>query len=53
MRHGFDDFYGIPYSNNQRPLPLMRDNAVVRMLPEEPILEGPFTQAAHTFIQEK
>lgn len=47
---GFDGFYGIPYSNNQRPLPLLRDTEVVRMLPENPLLEGPFTQAAVTFI---
>lgn len=47
---GFDDFFGIPYSNNQRPLPLMRNDEVVRMLPDEPLLVGPFTQAALTFL---
>lgn len=48
--HGFDDFFGIPYSNNQRPLPLMRDQEVLRMLPDEPVLVGQFTQAALTFL---
>jgi len=49
-RQGFDGFYGIPYSNNQRPLPLMRDEEIIRRLPEEPLLTRPFTQAAVTFI---
>ncbi len=49
--HGFDGFYGIPYSNNQRPLPLMRDAEVLRLLPDEPMLVGPFTKAAVTFIE--
>ena len=48
---GFDDFYGIPYSNNQHPLPLMRNTEVLRRLPEQPLLEGPFTQAAVTFLE--
>jgi arylsulfatase len=47
---GFDGFYGIPYSNNQRPLPLMRDTEVLRMLPDEPVLVGAFTKAAITFM---
>ena len=38
MAHGFDDFYGIPWSVNQRPLPLMRNAEVKRMLPPEPSL---------------
>jgi arylsulfatase A len=48
---GFDDFYGIPYSNNQQPLPLMRNDEVLRRLPEQPLLEGAFTQAAVTFLE--
>ncbi|NCG19330.1 MAG: sulfatase-like hydrolase/transferase [Rhodobacterales bacterium] len=47
---GFDGFYGIPYSNNQRPLPLMRDEKVIRQLPETPVLTGMLTQAALSFI---
>ena len=48
---GFDGFYGIPYSNNQRPLPLMRDEQVLRWLPDEPLLTKPFTQAAVTYMR--
>ena len=48
---GFDGFYGIPYSNNQRPLPLMRDDEVLRWLPDEPLLTKPFTQAAVTYMR--
>lgn len=51
-RHGFDDFFGIPYSNNQQPLPLMRGEEVVRRLPDRPVLEGMFTQAAVGWIGE-
>jgi len=49
---GFDGFYGIPYSNNQRPLPLMRDTETLRMLPDEPPLVGAFTKAAVTFMEQ-
>ena len=48
---GFDGFYGIPYSHNQRPLPLMRDDQVLRWLPDEPLLTKPWTQAAVTYMR--
>ncbi len=47
---GFDAFFGVPYSNNQRPLPLLRDETVLRWLPDEPDLTGQFTEAAMTFV---
>ncbi len=47
---GFDGFFGIPYSNNQRPLPLMRDEKVLRQLPDAPVMTGMLTQAALSFI---
>lgn len=50
--HGFDGFYGIPWSNNQHPLPLMRDTEVVRTLPDNPVLTGPFTIAALSFMEQ-
>jgi arylsulfatase len=43
---GFDDFYGIPWSNNQQPLPLIHNDKVLRQLPDEPVLVGQFTQSA-------
>jgi arylsulfatase A-like enzyme len=52
MDQGFDGFYGIPWSNNQHPLPLVHDREVLRLLPENPILTGQFTQAAISFIEQ-
>ncbi len=49
-RQGFDTFYGIPWSNNQRPLPLVLDEETVRALPARPVLVKQFTRAALTFI---
>ncbi len=43
---GFDDFFGIPWSNNQQPLPLIHNDKVIRQLPDEPILVGQFTKSA-------
>jgi len=43
---GFDDFFGIPWSNNQQPLPLIHNERTLRMLPDEPILVGQFAQSA-------
>lgn len=50
--HGFDQFFGIPYSNNQQPLPLFHDRQMVQRLPKRPVLEGMFTQAAVGFIEQ-
>jgi arylsulfatase len=50
-RQGFDAFFGVPYSHNQRPLPLLRDERVLRWLPDEPELTGVWTEAALTFLQ--
>lgn len=50
LAQGFDEFFGIPWSNNQHPLPLVHNQRSLRMLPERPILVGQFTQAATTFV---
>jgi len=47
---GFDTFYGIPWSANQKPLPLLRDDAVVRRLGDHPILVEEFTREAIAFV---
>ena len=39
-RHGFDYYYGIPYSNNMVPTPLMRNEQVV----EEPAVQETLTE---------
>ncbi len=43
---GFDDFFGILWSNNQQPLPLVHNDTVLRRLPERPALDGQLTRSA-------
>jgi arylsulfatase A len=59
-RHGFDSYYGIPYSNDMGimpsrkkipPLPLMRDEAVVQEQPTQAPLIERYTEEAVTFIR--
>ena len=49
LAQGFDEFFGIPWSANQHPLPLVHNLKSLRLLPNRPILVGQFTQAAITF----
>ena len=39
-RHGFDSYFGIPYSNDMKPCPLLRDETVV----EEPTVQTTLTR---------
>lgn len=59
-RHGFDSWYGIPYSNDmgmtQRhpdfpPLPLMRDEEVVQEQPDQAALTERYVEEAVRFIR--
>jgi arylsulfatase A-like enzyme len=59
-RHGFDGYYGIPYSNDmgrqvgQRPwppLPLMRDDQVVEEQPDQVSLTMRYTEDAVRFFR--
>jgi len=52
LNHGFDTFYGIPWSANQRPLFLFRDHARLRRLDDEPVLVDRFTDRAIDFVTE-
>ncbi len=59
-RHGFDSYYGIPYSNDMRPqagpgspgnakhppLPLMRDDKVIETEPDQALLTPRYTEEA-------
>ncbi|GIU79445.1 MAG: arylsulfatase [Bryobacteraceae bacterium] len=59
-RHGFDSYYGIPYSNDMRPLdgpgapgaakypplPLMRDEKVIETEPDQAMLTPRYTEEA-------
>ncbi len=64
-RHGFDGYFGLPYSNDmgrQRrpgdavtdfpPLPLLRDDAVVEQQPDQSSLTERYTEDAVRFIRE-
>lgn len=60
-RHGFDEYYGLPYSNDmgrQRtresspPLPLMRGERVVEQQPDQRSLTERYVEEATTFIHE-
>lgn len=63
-RHGFDSFFGLPYSNDMQPahpgndrwnfppLPLMRDEEIVEIEPDQALLEQRYTDLAVEFIRE-
>jgi arylsulfatase A-like enzyme len=59
-RHGFDSYYGIPYSNdmcvtvkrrNHPPMPLMRDETVIQQQPTQAALIERYTEEAVSFIR--
>lgn len=59
-RHGFDSYYGVPYSNDMAimprrpdspPMPLLRDEVVVQEQPAQAPLIERYTGEAVTFIQ--
>jgi arylsulfatase A len=59
-RHGFDSYYGIPYSNdmcvtvkraNYPPMPLMRDEEVIQQQPTQAALIERYTEEAVSFIR--
>ena len=59
-RHGFDGYYGIPYSNDMGrqagqfewpPLPLMRDEEVVEQQPDQASVTSRYVEDAVRFIR--
>lgn len=61
-RHGFDDWYGLPYSNDMWPrhpetpgaypeLPLMERERVVQLNPDQSKLTGEYARRAVAFIE--
>ncbi len=61
--HGFDSYFGIPYSNDMRPnnvhgkdvhppLPLVREDTVVETEPDQRTLTERYTDEAVSFIEE-
>ncbi|MEW5975420.1 MAG: sulfatase [Acidobacteriota bacterium] len=62
LRHGFDEYFGLPYSNDMwpnhpthggefPPLPLIHGNQVVQTMPDQSQLTTWYTQKAVQFIE--
>ncbi|MFC1661811.1 sulfatase [Gemmatimonadota bacterium] len=52
LRHGFDSYLGVPYSNDMHPLPLYRDEEILEPdLPDQEALTGLYTKEAVDFIE--
>ena len=52
LQHGFDEFFGMPYSSNMLPLKFIRDNSVLHGdVPVHPLLTRRYTRAAVDFIE--
>lgn len=52
LRHGFDSYYGIPYSNDMQPTLLMRDDTVIENPVDQTTLTGRYTAEAVSFIRQ-
>jgi arylsulfatase A-like enzyme len=50
--HGFDYYFGLPYSNDMTPMVLMENDAVVEETPEQSSLTMKYTDKALAFIEE-
>ena len=52
LRHGFDSFFGVPYSNDMHPLPLFRGEEVLEAdIPDQSVLTRRYTDEAIAFIE--
>ncbi len=61
-RHGFDSYFGIPFSNDMgkmdraykgyKPLPLMRNEDVIEMEPNQRLITRRYTEEAVKFIED-
>src|SRR4051812_27873252 len=50
-KHGFDEYFGIPYSNDMTPRPLMRNTEIVEPQADLTTLTKKYTTQAVDFIQ--
>jgi len=55
LQHGFDEYYGLPYSNDMLPpksppMPLIDGNEVVKTNPDQSLLTRAYTEHAIDFI---
>ena len=51
-RHGFDEYFGIPYSNDMRPTPLMENETVIEEPADQTTLTIRYTGRAVRFIEQ-
>ncbi|MFP4055390.1 MAG: sulfatase [Candidatus Brocadiia bacterium] len=51
MRHGFDRYFGIPYSNDMRPTPLLDGQKIVEEPADQSTLTRRYTRRAVEFIE--
>jgi len=49
-RHGFDRYFGIPYSNDMKPCPLLRDETEVEEPADQETLTRRYTEEAVAFL---
>lgn len=67
LQHGFDSYYGIPYSNDMGmmngsgevirdrgypPLPLIRDNDIIELEPDQRLITQKYTSEVKSWIRE-
>ena len=50
-RHGFDQYFGLPYSNDMTPLPLLENEEAIEDSPDLSDLTKRYTDTARTFIE--
>ena len=50
---GFDSFYGVPYSVDMHPMPLMRDTAILEEEANRELLTPEYTKEAVSYIEEQ
>ncbi len=52
-RHGFDEYFGLPYSNDmlKPPLPLVRNEEIIETNPDQSLLTRKYTRHATDFIR--
>lgn len=53
LEHGFDAFFGVPYSNDMAPFPLIEDHAVIEEPADQTQLTRRYTEAVNAFIAEQ
>lgn len=49
--HGFDYYFGVPYSNDMKPLPLFRNREIIELAPPQNQLTQRYTKEALNFIK--